>query len=174
MKAERYRFSAAAAALLLMAVWAIKGFAQLTDKQMSLAQIKTLYTFVQGLNEQTQKAGLNQRQIQAQIEGKLASLNIKVVSEQQGIKEPGSPVLYVNISAVKRQSGNAFVFHIDLGILQKVTLVRQPQMGTMAITWNKGRLGFCDASELAGSVKDSIEYLMNKFVEDYKLANADL
>jgi len=171
MKNKRYRISAVISALL--AVFVLRGEAcgELSDKQWSLAEIDALYVFVQGLTEGAKKAGVTAGQIQTEVEDKLKQMGIRVVSEEEGLRLAGSPVFYVNISAHKRTRTAAFVYHVDVGVLQSVTLVREPKIRAMSITWNRGQLGYCPSSGLAKSLGDTVGYLMDRFQEDYRAAN---
>lgn len=168
---KKYWILAGISAMCAAGVLAARAFAALTDKQMSLSGIEAVYVFVQGLTDETKEAGLTQEQIQSDVEGKLKLEGIRAVSEEESLKVAGSPVLYVNISAPKRKRTEAFVYHIDVGILQKVSLVREPKIRTMSITWNKGRLGYCPAKSLVESVRETVGYLMDEFAADYRAAN---
>lgn len=171
MESKRYWILAVMPAVFAAMVWAAGAPTKLTDKQWSLVEIDALYVFVQGLTEGAKKAGLTTKQIQTEVEDKLKQLGIRVVSEEEGLRLAGSPVLYVNISAHKRTRTAAFVYHVDVGVLQKVTLVRDPTIQPMSITWNKGQLGYCPSSALAKSLGETVGYLMDKFQEDYRAAN---
>jgi len=170
MPAKKYWFAAVISAMCIIGIWAARVFA-LTDKQLSLNEVKAVFVFVQGLTEEAEKAGLTERQIWADVAEKLKRAGIKVVSEEDGQKLPGKPVLYVNVSAPKRKSETAFVYHIDIGLLQEAALVRNPRIITMAITWSKGRLGYCPSTEFVKSARETIDYLMVKFLADYTIAN---
>jgi hypothetical protein len=172
MKSKRCWISVVMLAVLFAAgMWAAGASEELTDKQWSLAGIDALYIFVQGLTEGTQKTGLTTEQIQTEVENKLKQLGVRIVSEEEGLKIAGSPVLYVNISVHKMTRTPAFVYHVDVGVLQKVTLVREPTIRAMSITWNKGQLGYCPSSTLAKSLRGTVKYLMDRFQEDYRAAN---
>ncbi|MHC4571562.1 MAG: hypothetical protein ACYS0C_05750 [Planctomycetota bacterium] len=171
MKTSKYWLAVIMGAMCLTGVWAERSFGALTDKQQSLAEIKTLYVFVQGLTDETQKAGLELKQIEADVKDKLKQMGIRVVSEEQGHRAPGNPSFYVNISAHKRKQSRAFVFHVNIGILQKVSLVREPGMRIMSITWTKGRLGYCTARAFVETIRGAVGYLMERFSEDYRAAN---
>jgi len=171
MKSKRYWISAVMSAMFAAVVWVAGASGELTDKQWSLTGIDALYVFVQGLTEETQKAGLTTEQIQTEVEDKLKQMGIRVVSEEESLRIAGSSVLYVNISAHKRTRTAAFVYHVDVGILQRVTLVRDPIIRPMSITWNKGQLGYCPSSGLAKSLRGTVGYLMDRFQEDYRAAN---
>jgi hypothetical protein len=143
----------------------------LTDKQQSLTEIKALYVFVQGLTEDAEKAGLTKEKIQSYIEERLKQEGIRIVSEEEGARLAGKVVFYVNINAHKRTRTPAYVYHVDLGILQEVSLLRAPEIRTMGITWNKGRLGHCPSTALVNSVQETVGFLMDRFSEDYRAAN---
>lgn len=171
MKTKKYWTLAIILAMCLAVVWAAGAFAVLSEKQLSLAGIKTLCVFVQELTEETKKAGLTREQIQTDVERRLKREGIRVVSEEECAELAGSPVLYVNISAPKMKYTAAFVYHIDLGLLQKVALVRDPKIRIMGVTWTRGRLGYCPERTFVTSVRETVEYLMDEFVEDYLAAN---
>jgi len=171
MEMKKYWIFAAISAMCLAGVWAAQTSMELTEKQLSLTEIKAFYVFVQGLTEEVKKAGLRSEQIQSDVEDKLKQEGISVVSEEESLRLAGSPVLYVNISAYKRKRTAAFVYHIDVGVLQRVALVRDPKIRIMSITWTKGRLGYCPAKALVTSVRETVGYLMDRFADDYTAAN---
>ena len=147
---------------------------KLTEKQWSLTEIKTLYVSVQGVTEEAKKVGLSAEQIQSDVEERLKEIGIKVVSEEEAEKLPGSPSLYVNISARKRERVAAFMFHVDVGVLQEVELVRDHKIQIMSITWTKGRIGECTSMSFVKSMREAVGYLMDQFCEDYRKANPPL
>ena len=171
MKTWKYRLAVIGVAMCLVCMLAETSFAQLTDKQQSLAEITELYVFVQDLTEDAKRAGLAKKQIQNDVKAKLKQMGIRALSEEESRSAAGSPSFYVNISAHKRKEAPAFVFHVDIGILQEVSLVRKPSIRTMSITWNKGRIGHCPARAFAETVRVAVGYLMDRFSEDYRAAN---
>ncbi|MHC4394076.1 MAG: hypothetical protein ACYS1A_00340 [Planctomycetota bacterium] len=174
MKTKKWWILTAALAVCIAGVWAVRSFAELTDKQLSLNNIEALYVFTQGFTEEAKKAGLKKEPIQSYVEAKLKGAGIKIASEEEGLELPGRPVLYVNITARKREKVSVFVYHIDVGILQEVALVRDPTIHAMSITWNRGSLGHCPSTALARSIRGTVGYLMDKFTSDYKTANPEL
>ena len=158
--------------LWLCGFWA-SGAYGLTEKQLSLKDIKEVYVFVQGLTEETKKEGLTSDVVQKRIEKKLKALGIGVVSEEESLKIPGSPVLYVNISTGKRKEAAAYVYHVDIGLMQKIRLERDEKIRMMGITWTKGQMGHCPSQSFAKTVGETIDYLMGQFEEDWKQANPD-
>lgn len=160
--------------ICLAGAWSVRAFGQLSEKQWSLAQIKQVSVFVQGLTRETNKAGLRPERIKADLQKQLAKLGIEVVSQEDAAHLAGSPVMYVNISAFKRERVADYVYHVDVGLLQQVSLVRDAQIRIMSITWRKGRLGYCPSRTLVKSVRETVGYLIDGFGDDYRQANPEL
>jgi len=171
MVLKRYLILAVISVGMLAFILTASSTEQLTDKQQSLSEIKALYVFVQGLTPETDKIGLTREQIESEVESKLKQLDVQVVSEEEGLKLAGSPVLYVKVTARKRERLSAFIFHVEVGLLQKVSLVREPRVQAMSITWNKGSLGYCSGSAFAETIEGVVADLMEKFGSDYSAAN---
>ena len=171
MVLKRYLILAVILAGTLAFVLTAGSAEQLTDKQQSLSEIKALCVFVQGLTAETDKAGLTREQIETKVRSKLKELGVKVVSGEEGLKLSGSPVLYVKVSARRRKRLSAFIFHVELGLLQEVSLVREPRIRAMSITWNKGSLGYCSRVAFAETIEGVVTDLMEKFGSDYSTAN---
>ncbi len=174
MKSKMYLISTVISAVFAAVMLAEGTASELTDKQLSLQGIEKLYVFVQGLTEETKKEGLTAEQIQSAVEDRLKQMGIEVVSEEESFETAGNSVLYVNISANKITRKPTFVYHVDVGILQEVTLVRKPEIRSMSITWNKGQIGYCPTISFAKSLRESVGYLMDRFEEDYRAANPKL
>ena len=158
-------------AMCFVGIWAVRSFAELTDRQLSLNKINSVYVFIQGFTGETSKAGLQKKPIQDYVEAKLKGAGIKSVSEEEGNALAGRPVLYVNISARKRENRAVFVYHIDVGLLQETSLIRDSSIHCMSTTWNRGSLGHCSSKSLAKSIRETVGYMMDKFVDDHKTAN---
>ena len=171
MVLKRYLILAMVLAGTLAFVLTAGSTEQLTDKQQSLSEIKALYIFVQGLNTETDKAGLTREKIETKVRSKLKELGVKIVSEEEDTKPAGSPVLYVKVTARRRKRLSAFIFHIEAGLLQEVSLVREPRIRAMSITWNKGSLGYCSGDAFAETIEGVVADLMEKFGSDYSAAN---
>ncbi|UCF43203.1 MAG: hypothetical protein JSV99_11595 [Planctomycetota bacterium] len=164
---------AVAAVVCLAGVCSVKAFGQLSEKQWSLAEIEAVSVFVQGLTEQTKRTGLRSERIRTELEKRLKELGIRVVSQEEAAMVAGSPVIYVNISAFKRERVADYVYHVDVGLLQQVSLARDTKIRIMSITWRKGRLGYCPSRTLVKSVRETVGYLMDGFSKDYRRANPE-
>ena len=173
MATKKFRIFAAVLAVCFVGLLAVQSFGELTDRQLSLNEINSVFVFIQGFTEETSKAGLQKKAIQDYVEAKLKGAGIKSVSEEEGNELEGRPVLYVNISARKRENSAVFVYHLDVGLLQETVLVRDESIHCMSTTWNRGSLGYCTSRSLAKSIRGTVGYLMDKFVSDHKRANLE-
>jgi hypothetical protein len=173
MKSKMYWISAVISAVFAVVMFAEGTAGELTDKQLTLHEMETMYVFVQGLTEETKKEGLTAEQIQSAVGDKLKQMGIKVVSEEESLKIAGTPVLYVNISANKMTRTPLFVYHVDVGVLQEVILVREPKIRSLSITWNRGQIGYCPSISFAKSLRGTVGDLMDKFEKDYRAANPE-
>lgn len=169
---KKINFSLAITAAVCSAVMLAVGTSErLTEKQWSLTGIKVLCVSIQGVTEELKRIGLSAEQIEKDVEEKLKEIGIKVVLEEEAEKLAGKPSLYVNISAHKRERVAAFMFHVDVGVLQEVGLVRDPKIQIMSITWIKGRTGECPSRGFVKATREAVGYLMDEFCKDYRRAN---
>lgn len=150
---------------------AVNTWGAVTEKQLSLSGIKAVSVFVQGVSADAKKAGLTVEQIEAEVKAKLKGAGIKVVGEREVEGLSGRPALYVNLSAPKRRQKAAFVYHVEVGLMQEVTLVRDEKIRIMSITWKKGSLGYCPARSFVENVQRSLGDMMDAFVSDWATAN---
>ena len=148
------------------------GSAGLTEKQYSLTGIDAVSVFVQGVTDEAEKAGVRAAQIEAEVKLKLEQAGIKVAGEAEELA--GRPAIYVNLSAPKRRQRAAFVYHVEVGLIQQVKLVRDEEIRIMSITWKRGSLGYCPARSFAENVQRSLGELMDAFVADRAAANRKL
>jgi len=174
MRVRRYWFFVVVVVVSVAGLAAVNTWGAVTEKQLSLSGIKAVSVFVQGVSAEAEKAGLTVEQIEAEVKAKLEGTGIKVVGEREGEELSGKPALYVNLSAPKRRQKAAFVYHVEVGLMQEVTLVRDEKIRIMSITWKKGSLGYCPARSFVENVQRSLGDMMDAFVGDWAAANRKL
>jgi hypothetical protein len=163
------------AAVLLLAAAAMLAAIPLsaakeTDRQgrASLAGIKGVGLVVEDLAPDAVQEGFSTQLVQADVEQKLRSSGIKVLSEEELLKAPGMPYLYVNIFTFK--DDEQYAYHITLELKQMAALVRKPGIKLSASTWKTrvgGTVGIKKVIELRAVVKDEA----NQFIAAWKAAN---
>ena len=158
----------------------------------SLRGIKTVvvkvHTFEREWASKLAKAGLTEAVLQASIERQLEKSGITVVSEEASIKNGNEGVLNVrtNFSTPEPPKKSfiiddeeklerfdpkkRYVYAIRLNLRQLVSLRRNPEKTTYAITWQTETLGL---SRVA-LIREDIENVVNVFIEAYLSENPNI
>jgi hypothetical protein len=156
--------SIAALALTLIGGIAYAGDTQ--PERNSLRGLKGIYVLVEHLNKDLIKDGLNTDTIKTDVEQKLRLAGIGILSRDDFFKELGYPYLYIDANALKLQRGG-YVYNIDVALMQAVILERF-FVRLQAQTWSREDLG---ATPRLDTIRDSIEILVDQFINAYLSAN---
>ena len=149
--------------------WAVNG----KSNQASLRGLGGVGVLVEKLAPEIEKEGLVRDKLQAEVELQLRAAGIKVLTKEALGKAPGEPVLYINVNVnTAKTEADIFPYSIDAVLLQKVTLVRGPELTTHAVTWSAGGVGSI-SKELVGQLRTSVEDIVDLFVRAYKAENPD-
>jgi hypothetical protein len=135
----------------------------------SLCGIKSMGLVVEDVAADVAKDGLSSSQIQSDIEQKLRSAGIAVLSEEALPKAAGMPYLYCNIFTYKDDTG-IYAYHITLELKQMVCLIRKPALKQSAATWKIAGGGIVGINKVK-DIRDFIEDYADKFITAYKTAN---
>jgi len=139
-----------------------------TSRQ-SLAGLSGVYVLVEHIEDQAQRDGLLQDQIQTDVELKLRQAGITVLTQVQSFSRTGA-LLYVSVSALKNSSG-FYAYNLDLELRQQVRLIRNPGVTVLATTWSAtGRIGTVGSTRLS-SLRDTVRDLTDQFINAYLAAN---
>jgi hypothetical protein len=119
--------------------------------------------------EVLERNGITSSQIATEIELRLRRAGIKVLSPDEAISSPGSPVFAVNLNAIKsKESLYAISIHLELN--QLVNLVRKPSVSTRCATWQVNNLVIVGENNLR-QVKDAVGDGADIFANDFLTAN---
>jgi len=109
-------------------------------------------------------------QIRVDVELELTMAGIKVLSEEERIKTPGNPHLYVNLTIKRLLNMPIFYFDIEIDLRQGVYLDRNPNINLIGTTWETGVTGVIGndkVSEIRNVIKDKLDI----FIDDYLSVN---
>jgi hypothetical protein len=114
---------------------------------------------------------LTKTRLQADVELKLRTAGIKTLTQEECFKTPGEPYLYLNINlnTLKTETDH-YAYSIDIGLIQNVTLLRDPGQDTYAITWSTGGVGLIGKKRLS-ELQDSVGDLLSIFVKAFLSVN---
>jgi hypothetical protein len=133
-------------------------------KKKSLKGLEGIYVVVEDLGPEM-RGKLTRKQIQTNIEGRLAFAGIPILKEKEAAKTMGEPYLYINLAAlpIDRQR---FACRMDVELHQLVALINGSRHGH-AITWDAGIVTIGTIQELLESLDD----LFLDFIDDFLAVN---
>ncbi|MCX5809940.1 MAG: hypothetical protein NTX36_11315 [Proteobacteria bacterium] len=118
------------------------------------------------IQKYAQKAGITKEQIQKDVEAKLKSNGIKVLTKDEWLKTPGRPVLYVNINTHETEK-YWYAYNVRLELKQVVSLEANPSIKTLASTWSIDITGVANIGTL-GVIKNAVDGLVSRFISALK------
>jgi len=124
---------------------------------------------IEPLQATAEQDGLTQRELQAEVERQLQAAGIRVLTQDEWRGTPGSPYLYVNVSALKKNYG-LYAYSIEVCLNQLVTLLRNQDIQEFAETWETREVGTVGKDRL-GTVRHSVAAHVNVFIRDYFSVN---
>ena len=113
-----------------------------------------------------QKAGITKEQIQKDVETKLKSNGIKILANDEWLKTPGRPVLYVNVNTHETEK-YWYAYDVRLELKQIVSLEANPSIKTLATTWSINMTSVANIGTL-GVIKNTVDGLVSRFVSASK------
>jgi len=133
----------------------------------TLQGLKGVRVLVEDFAPEAEREGLVKNQIQKDVEDKLRAGGMKVLTQEEAVKIPGEPYLYVNLNInFSKEEEEVCSYSIDIALIQNVNLVRNPKQTTYAITWSTGGVGLIgkkSLSQLKESVEDVVDIFMKAF-----------
>jgi len=127
---------------------------------------------VEDLNKDATEAGLSTEDIKTQVELRLRTLGIRVLTEQELKQSLSLPILCVNVTALKHSGSDLYAISISVQLLERLFEVRQPGAVVVgAIPWQKEFTAISGGGVLSEKAKDSVLNLVDAFANDYLAAN---
>ncbi|HSB04593.1 MAG TPA: hypothetical protein VLK23_05310 [Thermodesulfobacteriota bacterium] len=137
----------------------------------TLQGLKGVRVLVEDFAPEIEREGLAKNQIQKDVEDKLRAGGMRVLTQEEALKIPGEPYLYVNLNVNFSKDGEEVCsYSIDIALIQNVNLVRNPKQTTYAVTWSTGGVGLIKKKSL-GQLKESIEDVVDIFVRAFFSVN---
>jgi hypothetical protein len=150
------------------------GFSE--DSDMNRATLAGLYAVkvaVEDVQPNIQpyagKHGLTAKQIQSDIEKKLAGSGIKIVSGDAWMTVPGRPIFYVNVNTHETEK-YWYAYNIKVELRQLVFLESRPAIKTLATTWSLNITGIANIGNL-NLIKNDLTVITQRFLTAYRTVN---
>lgn len=142
------------------------------SNQATLRGLKGIGILVENLPPEVEKEGLIKNQLQMAVEFKIRSAGIKVLTKEESLEAPGAPYLYININVnTSKTETNIYPYTIDMMLIQKVSLLRNPEQTTYAVTWSTGGIGSI-TKEILSQLRISVEEIVDLFIKAYLAENS--
>ena len=152
---------------LTSSVFAINGL----SNRATLRGLKGVGVLVEKLPLEVEQEGLKRDQLQMEVESKLRTAGIKVLTKEEALNTPGEPYLYININVnIAKTEADIYPYSIDLLLIQKVSLLRDPKLTSYAITWSTGGVGSI-GKPILSQLRESVEAMVDVFVNAYLMEN---
>lgn len=137
------------------------------SNQATLRGLKGIGVLVEHLSPELEKQGLTKSQLQMDIESKLEMAGIKVLTKAEVFRTPGEPHLYINVNVnMAKTESDIYPYSIDILLIQQVSLLRDPNLTTFAVTWSKGGVGSI-AKPIVSQLQDYVKELVDIFIKAY-------
>ena len=143
-------------------------WAEDTDiSRATLAGLQGVHVIVEEMQanvlKYAKRFGLTQAQVLQDVEGRLRRGGIRTVTGDEWLAVPGRPILYVNINTHETEK-YWYAYDVKVELRQVVTLVSDPQVKTMAVTWSLNMTGQANIGTL-DMIRQDTNILVERFVE---------
>ena len=137
----------------------------------TLQGLRGVRVLVEDLAPEVEREGLVKDHLQKSVEERLRSAGIRVLTQEEAVKAPGEPYLYVNVNiSFAKGEEEICSYSIDVALIQNVTLVRIPKQTSYAVTWSTGGVGLIAKKSLS-ELKESVEEFADIFVKAFFSVN---
>jgi len=141
------------------------------SNQATLRGLKGFGVLVEKLPPEVEQEGLNRLQLQLEVESKLRMAGIKVLTREEVFRTPGEPYLYINVNVnVAKAESDIYPYSIDMLFIQQVSLLRDPNLTTFAVTWSKGGVGSI-GKPILSHLQEYVREMVDIFIKAYLAEN---
>jgi len=125
---------------------------------------------VENIKPEAERDGLTQRQVQTDVELRLRQAGLRVLTRKEVLAAPGTPYLYININAIKRDNPQLYIVHITVALDQSVLLERDPAITVpLTPTWSIGWTGSTSQANLRQAreiILDHVDQFINAYLAE--------
>jgi hypothetical protein len=150
--------------------FAVTVAAEMPDRaRETLRGLPGVTVVVEPLSPGAEQDGLTQSQLRTEVEQRLRKAGIRVLTKEEWQNTPGSPYLYINVAALKKNYG-LYAYAIEVCLNQLVTLIRDQDIQEFAETWETREVGTVGEERLP-TVRNSVVAHVDEFIRDYFTVN---
>ena len=135
----------------------------------SMASVREIYVTVADMPKELADAGLTSDLLQTDVELRLRSVGIRIVSSAEAIDAPS---LQVSVNGLETQTARGahlgYAAAVSFEFFQDVSLVRKPKLTLKAATWSVSNVAVGPTTAV---IRDCAKDLADKFANDFLTAN---
>jgi hypothetical protein len=139
-------------------------------QRQTLAGLMGVSIVVEDVNPAAEKDGLTAATLHADTQQKLREAGVAVLTEDQATRAPGTPHLYLKLSAI-RHGGGFYAYHIQVSVRQRVILLRASRGIVFATTWSAPEVLGTVAWANLPSIRDDVKAKVDQFIKAYFAVN---
>jgi hypothetical protein len=158
----------------VLAIVGMSGIAAASDNaesRKSLSALPGVHVVVEELDQDLERRGLTRAAIQTDVEQRLRSAGVRVLTYADMLAVPGRPTLYVNASVVN--GSEPWEIAVVVELQQTIRLDRDPKtVVPAAATWSTStfdRVG--PSSKVAEAMGSAIRDRIDRFINAYLAVN---
>jgi hypothetical protein len=142
------------------------------DEPSVLAGLTGVHIYIEPVPSEMVEKGITDEVLLAPVELRLLEAGIPVITpSSEGGLPPGTPTLYLQVTAFAGDITEDCVYVIRLELMQEVRLARDDQTPVFhAATWGVGGIGFGESKWRNAMIEDVASFT-DRFVEEYVAAN---
>jgi competence protein ComGC len=154
---------------LVVAFLLLPGVSYATFEQEALVGLKGVEVLVEVVKPEAEHLDLSKDMIKTDVELRLRKAGVKVLTQEDRLKIPGWPCLYVSTTILsERHLYYAVLIKVEVG--EMVTLARGQEV--YAPIWRTSRTGLLGAPiAIERNIRDKVGDLVDEFINDYLAAN---
>ncbi len=121
------------------------------------------------IQKYAERFGLTRDQLQRDIEQRLATAGIVILSQEKWSQTSGRPVLYIVVNTHEYMK-YWYAYTIIVELRQIATPEANPDLKTLAATWSISMAGIANIGTL-NTIKENVNTLVDKFIDAYMSVN---
>jgi hypothetical protein len=141
-----------------------------TAGSAALGGLRAVTVLVEHTSPETIAAGVDTAALRLRAEAAVRRLGMRVVPA--GARDSAAGVLYVNAFAATNDARDWYAAHVEVEVMQPVTIDRTPDTRLFATTWEAPvRLRVVRAAEVGGEVARVADAMLDELAQAWTAAN---
>ncbi|HEX3034295.1 MAG TPA: hypothetical protein VHT73_04060 [Thermodesulfobacteriota bacterium] len=141
------------------------------DPLLPLRGIQGVYVVVEGINIPGEPE-LTQTQVKTDVEMRLRSKGIRVLTRKEALGTLGNPFLYVKVQTMEAFGASLYLYSVEVELRQWASLLQNSDVLTYVPTWSTEVMGMTGSANVERVVQDAVMGSIDRFAEAYLNANS--